>query len=205
VPILTLPVSSEHTHTHPPHISTEAEFHAKPSASNKLRPWVHPTFSLLRLFHEVKQCLTTGEKEGRKHEMRSQRPATGAGLVEKHRQKSRLPKERLHYTETGRKVTSTRGKAGVDTTLGNSFSMNSPTTAFLKTGIQPTLSNGCIQEVSWCASKEKAHPIRYHQGPPSGSNVQEAQLISPLAQTAVKLRRDSAHRHARQHLFLLNS
>ena len=109
--------------------------------------------------------------------------------------------------ETGRKATSTDycGKAGVDTTLGNSFSMNSQTTAFLKTGIQPTLINGRIQEVSCCASKEKAYPVRYHQGPPSGSNVQEAQQISPLAQIAVKLRRDSTHRHARRHLFLLNS
>lgn len=109
--------------------------------------------------------------------------------------------------ETGRKITSTdyRGKAGVDTTLGNSFSMNCQTTAFLKTGIQPTLINGCIQEISCYASKERAHPIRYHQGPPSGSNVQEAHQISPLAQIAVKLHCDSAHRHARRHLFLLNS
>lgn len=104
-----------------------------------------------------------------------------------------------------------RGKAGIDTTLGNGFSMNSQTTAFLKTGIHPTLINGCTEEVSCCASKDKAHPVRYHQGPPSGflsrdsSNVPEAQQISPLSQIAVKLRCDSARRHVQRHLFLLNS
>lgn len=89
--------------------------------------------------------------------------------------------------------------------------MNSQNTAFLKAGIQATLINGRIHEVSCCALKDKAHPIRYHQGPPSGflsrdsSNVPEAQQLSPFAQIAVKLRCDSAHRHARRHLFLLNS
>lgn len=87
--------------------------------------------------------------------MRSQQ---AAGQEGEHKQRRQLP-ERLHAMETGWKITSPDhpGKAAVDTTLGNSFSMNSQTAFFLRTGIQPAL-----QEVSHCASKEKASLMRYH-------------------------------------------
>lgn len=116
-----------------------------------------------------------------------------------------------HGEGEGRKVSAAdhRGKAGVTTTAGNSFSMNSQTRAFQ--GWNPTFLNQWIYSRSFLLRFRRTNTSsqgpKYHRGRPPGflsrdsPIAQEAQQLSP---SPIEQRGDSAHRHAQRHLFLLN-
>lgn len=132
---------------------------------------------------------------------------TGAGVAGEHRRKNRLSEHRWDTDRQQRHLSSLLGKGWSGHDIGKQFFHELPIYRFSQERNPAYSNNGRLQEFPCCASKEKAHSIRHIKAHQLASCPEPAAMfkISPLAQIAVNPRRDSAHRHARRHLFLLSS